>query len=152
MKYSLFLLTTLCSATLAGAVECSVQIYGTETKNYTDTANQKITQIIVPAVCQDFSITLTNTSKRHKTTMGHNLVIAKSSDVKGVVLDGAIAGIGKDYLKPKDKRILTHTKLLGGGESDTVRFKVSAIQGGDYDFFCSFLGHENKMHGKLVVR
>ena len=151
-KYHLLLLSILCLANFAYAAECAIEIYGTETKDYTDTTGKKISQIIVPTACREFSVTLTNTSKRHKTTMGHNFVVAKQGDVKGIVLDGAIAGIKKDYLKPKDKRILVHSKLLGPGERDTVKIKVASIKDGGYDFFCSFLGHESKMHGKLIVQ
>ena len=151
-RYNLLFIGILCSANLAYAAECAIDIYGTETKDYTDTAGKKISQIVIPAACNEFAVTLTNTSKRHKTTMGHNFVVAKQGDVKGIVLDGAIAGIKKDYLKPKDKRVLVHTKLLGPGESDTVKIKVASIKGGGYDFFCSFLGHETKMHGKLIVQ
>ena len=84
--------------------------------------------------------------------MGHNVVIAKAKDVKAIALDGAIAGVGKDYLKPGDTRIVAASKMVGGGERTSVRFAVSKVKEGGYDFFCSFLGHERKMRGKLIVK
>ena len=68
-----------------------------------------------------------------------------------VAIDGAIAGVKKDYLKPGDTRVLAASKMIGGGDKTSVRFPVAKIKGGGYDFFCSFLGHERKMHGKLIV-
>ena len=58
----------------------------------------------------------------------------------------------KDYLKPGDTRVLAASKMIGGGDKTSVRFPVAKIKGGGYDFFCSFLGHETKMHGKLIVQ
>ena len=75
----------------------------------------------------------------------------KEKDVKAIAIDGAIAGITKDYLKPGDTRVLAASKMVGGGEQTSVRFPVKKIKDGGYDFFCSFLGHERKMHGKLIV-
>ena len=72
-KYNLLFIGILCSANLAYAAECAIEIYGTETKDYTDTMGKKISQIVIPAACNEFAVTLTNTSKRHKTTMGHNI-------------------------------------------------------------------------------
>ena len=63
-----------------------------------------------------------------------------------------VAGLDKEYVKPDDERVIAHTKMLGGGESDTVTFKTEALEvGGDYDFFCSYPGHAAVMKGKVVV-
>ncbi|MBO7381071.1 MAG: hypothetical protein J6U05_05310 [Neisseriaceae bacterium] len=44
------------------------------------------------------------------------------------------------------------SKMVGGGEKTSAKVSVAAIKAGGYDFFCSFPGHEVKMHGKLTVK
>jgi azurin len=47
--------------------------------------------------------------------------------------------------------VIAHTKVVGGGESTSVKFPVSKLtKGGDYTFFCSFPGHYGLMKGKLI--
>ena len=90
--------------------------------------------------------------KMPKTAMGHNVVVVKSSDIKGVIKDGMRYGISKDYLKPNDKRVVAASKMIGGGEKTSVKIPVAKIKDGEYLFFCSFLGHDRKMRGKLEVK
>ena len=45
--------------------------------------------------------------------------------------------------------IIAATKLLGGGETDTVIFDAPAA--GTYEFLCSFPGHYAIMKGKFIV-
>ena len=60
-------------------------------------------------------------------------------------------GWTKDYLPVDDQRIIAHTKVIGGGESASVKFPVSKLtKGGDYTFFCSFPGHYGLMRGKFI--
>ncbi|MCY1552809.1 Azurin [compost metagenome] len=62
------------------------------------------------------------------------------------------AGLDKDYLKADDARIIAHTKMIGGGESDSVTFEVSKLAAGEsYEFFCSFPGHVSMMKGTLAL-
>jgi azurin len=44
---------------------------------------------------------------------------------------------------------VAHTKLIGGGESDTINFTIT--EPGTYDYICSFPGHLALMKGKLIV-
>ena len=84
--------------------------------------------------------------------MGHNLVVAKTSDVQAISADGIAAGVDKDYLKADDARVIAHTKLIGGGESDSVTFDVSKLDAAEaYQFFCSFPGHAALMKGALTL-
>ena len=46
--------------------------------------------------------------------------------------------------------VIVYTKLLGGGESDTITF--DAPEKGYYTFLCTFPGHWGLMKGKLVVK
>ena len=83
---------------------------------------------------------------------GRRFVIAAASDMQGIETDGIAAGAASDYVKPGDTRVIAHTKLVGGGQSDTVSFPVSKLQsGGPYEFFCSFPGHAAIMKGTISV-
>ena len=110
-------------------------------------------EIVVDKTCEDFTINLVHTGKLPKAAMGHNVVITKAADKQAVANDATKAGPAADYLKPNDDRVIAHTKLIGGGEKDSVTFKTAALDaGGDYDFFCSFPGHWAIMTGKVVVK
>lgn len=150
-KLVLLLIMGLFSVSAFAADKCSYDLLGTDTRDYKNEQGEIVKQIIVPSSCTNFTITLRNVTKMHKNIMGHNVVIAKEKDVKAIAIDGAIAGVKKDYLKPGDTRVLAASKMIGGGDKTSVRFPVAKIKGGGYDFFCSFLGHERKMHGKLIV-
>ena len=101
--------------------------------------------------CTEVKLTLNHTGKLAKAAMGHNWVLTKTADYQGVANDGLKAGAAADYLPADDARIIAHTKLIGGGESDSITFATSALEkGGDYTFFCSFPGHWAIMKGVLV--
>ena len=108
-------------------------------------------EITVPSSCKQFSITLKHNGKMPAAAMGHNVVIAKTADVDAVAKEGAGAA-ATNYVKDGDTRVIAHTKVVGGGEKDSVTFKTDVLEaGGDYDFFCSFPGHYAVMRGKVVV-
>ncbi|MCP4237751.1 MAG: azurin, partial [Aestuariibacter sp.] len=45
------------------------------------------------------------------------------------------------------------TKIIGGGEQDTVTFDMSKLSSAeDYTFFCSFPGHFAIMKGSFIVK
>ena len=49
--------------------------------------------------------------------------------------------------------VVAHTRLIGGGESTSVAFPVSKLQGGGpWVFFCSFPGHAALMKGTVTIR
>ena len=136
------------TAPAATATGCSFDLKGTDTMTYTDAAGKPVPEIVVPASCQDFE----HTGKMPKAAMGHNVVIAKSADVKAVSAAGVKAGVKGDYLQAGDPKVVAASKMVGGGEKTTVKVPVAKIKEGGYDFFCSFPGHEIKMHGKLTVK
>ncbi|AEB84756.1 azurin [Alicycliphilus denitrificans] len=130
----------------AWAADCATEINGNDAMQYDKTS------ISVPASCKQFTVTLKHTGKLPKATMGHNWVLAKTADMQGVVADGVAAGLGKNYVKDGDTRVLAHTKVVGGGESDAVTFATSALKaGGPYSYFCSFPGHSVVMKGSLAL-
>jgi len=106
-------------------------------------------EIKVPAG-STVALTLKHVGKIAKAAMGHNLVILTAgADVNGFAT-AAMSAKDEDYLpKAKAASVLAATKLLGGGESDTIVFKAPAA--GSYDFLCSFPGHYAIMKGKFIV-
>ncbi|MDM9559370.1 azurin [Bordetella petrii] len=107
-------------------------------------------EIVVDQSCKEFTVHLKHVGKMAKAAMGHNWVLTKEADMQAVATDGMTAGLDKDYVKPDDARVIAHTKLIGGGESDSVTFDTSKLAAGDkYAFFCSFPGHWAIMKGTL---
>ncbi|HET6632272.1 MAG TPA: azurin [Rhodanobacteraceae bacterium] len=127
--------------------DCGTEIEANDAMQY------NVSSIVVPSSCSDFKITLKHTGTLPVASMGHDVVITKKSDMAGVDADGAAAGLDKGYVKPDDPRVIAHTKLIGGGETTSVSFPVSKINGdGPYVFFCSFPGHSVLMHGPISVQ
>jgi azurin len=101
--------------------------------------------------CTTIEVTLKHTGKLAAAAMGHNFVLTATADAVGVANDGLGAGLAAQYVKPGDKRVIAHTKVIGGGESDTVKIPASALKkGGDYTFECTFPGHSALMKGKFI--
>ena len=101
-----------------------------------------------------YSIKLENTGKLPKVAMGHNLIILKSGidaikfGQKLITDYGAEAS--NDWKPVKaEKFILSQTKMLGPGESDTLKLKFE--KKGSYHFLCSFPGHFGQMRGIITV-
>ena len=131
------------AAPLAHAADCAIDVTGDDALKF----NTK--EIKVPATCKEFTINLTHTGKMPAASMGHNVVITKTSDLDAVAKDGATAK--PDHVKPNDARVIAFTKIIGGGEKTSVTFDTAKLEaGGDYSFFCSFTGHWMIMKGKIV--
>lgn len=82
---------------------------------------------------------------------GLRLLGAGASDVSAIVNAGLAAGAQHGYLPQNDKRIIAATKVVGGGESTTVKFSTAAlVQGARYVFFCSSPGHSSVMRGAFL--
>lgn len=133
-------------ATASASGECAIVIESDDKMTF----NTK--EINVKSSCKDFSVTLKHVGIQPKAGMGHNVVISKAADKDGVVNDGIAASADKDYIKPDDARVIAATKLIGGGESDTVVFPVSKLAKGEqYAFFCTFPGHAALMSGTVKL-
>lgn len=115
-----------------------------------DAMKYSLTEIRVRAG-EKFQLKLTNIGQMPKTAMGHNWVLLKPMD-DAAVMAFAMSGAAKMpvYLPDDLSAVLAHTKILGGGESDTIEVTAPA-QPGDYPFICTFPGHAALMKGKLVV-
>lgn len=89
-----------------------------------------------------------------KTAMGHNLVVLKPGTAVPAFATKAMTAATTDYI-PQDedskKLMVTHTKLIGGGESDTITF-TAPDEAGAYPYLCTFPGHFAIMQGVLTVK
>jgi azurin len=134
------------AASSAFAADCSVEIEGNDAMQFNKPA------IEVSKSCKEFTVKLKHAGKLPKQAMGHNWVLAKTADVQAVAADGVAAGLPQDYVKAGDARVVAHTKVVGGGESDSVSFPVAKLSAADsYTFFCSFPGHSSIRKGTLKL-
>jgi azurin len=97
-------------------------------------ANEKVT------------LTLKNVGTMTKDAMGHNFVLLKDGTDLAAFSQSAINA--PDHIPANNPAVITHTKLLGPGESDTIEFTVPA---GTYTYICSFPGHYMTMTGVLTA-
>lgn len=108
-------------------------------------------ELAVPANCSDVELTLRHAGQLPAKVMGHDWVLAKDSDMSAIVNAGLAAGLSHGFLPENDKRIIAATKVVGGGESATVKFSTAAlVQGARYVFFCTSPGHSAVMRGKFL--
>ena len=94
------------------------------------------------------TLTLNHTGRFPASSMGHNFVLLKKDiDVNEYALR-ATGARNSEYI-PEGDNELAYTKMLGGGESDTITF--DAPEPGTYIFICSFPGHYQLMMGEFIV-
>ncbi len=99
---------------------------------------------------QPITLTLKHIGKVPKEAMGHNLVILEEGTDEAAFATKAMNAKDTDYIPASEKAsIIAHTKLLGGGEEDTIEFTID--KKGTYNFLCTFPGHFAMMKGVLIV-
>ncbi|MDX9739698.1 MAG: azurin [Gammaproteobacteria bacterium] len=129
----------------AAMAQCSFEIEATDQMTW------NTPEIKVPGDCTEVTVTLKHVGKLPKQTMGHGWVLTKGADMQGVASAGMAAGIANNHIPQGDGRVIAHTNLVGGGETDSVTFSTSGLEkGGDYSYFCPFPGHFAVMKGKLT--
>ena len=129
-------------AAFAADKVCKLEIAGNDAMQY----DKK--ELDVAADCTQVQLTLTHSGKLPAAAMGHNWVLVKTADVTTVANAGMSAGLANNYLTPGDTHVIASTKIVGGGQSDTVTFPTSKLtKGGDYTFMCTFPGHYVIMKG-----
>ncbi len=139
---TVLLLGALILPRFAHADPCQLEISGNDQMQYDKQA------LSVPASCQQVTLTLHHVGKLPREAMGHNWVLVNAADLEAVANAGMGAGFTNDYVAPGDKRVLAHTKLIGGGQTTSVTFPTSILKpGGNYRYLCTFPGHHALMHG-----
>jgi len=98
---------------------------------------------------QKITLTLNHIGKMDKSIMGHNFVLLKKDVDVIAFAEKAVLAKNNEYI-PEGDEVIVYTKLLGGGESDTITF--DAPEKGYYTYLCTFPGHWGLMKGKLVVK
>ena len=97
---------------------------------------------------KNIRLVLNHTGKIGKEFMGHNFVLLK----KDVDVDD-FAMLALDFKEneyiPKNNDFIVHTRMLGGGESDTINFTID--EPGSYTYVCTFPGHYQIMQGILTI-
>ena len=146
LRKILFASVLMLGAPAAMAATCSVNLEGNDMMKF------NVANIDVSKSCKDFTINLKHTGKLARNVMGHNVVVAKTADMKGIDADGIKAGLAADYIKAGDTRVVAHSKVVGGGESTSVKIPVSKLGAGPYSFFCSFPGHSSLMKGTITLK
>jgi azurin len=141
---SLACLSLLLAASGAFAADklCKVDISSTDQMTF----DKK--EIVIAADCTEVEVTLKHVGKLPAQAMGHNWVLTRTADLTATATDGMTAGFANDHVKKGDTRVLAHTKIVGGGQSTSVKFPTSVLKKGEaYSFFCSFPGHYVMMKG-----
>jgi azurin len=124
---------------------CKLEITGNDQMQYS------AKELSVPADCTQVQLTLKHIGKLPKEAMGHNWVLVRSADLTAVANAGLTAGPANNYVQPGDKRVIAHTKSIGGGESDTITFPTAGLAGQSLMYLCTFPGHNALMRGTFKV-
>src|SRR5256885_17033115 len=115
----------LAAAPYAHAADaCKLEISGNDLMQYDKP------ELSAPATCKQITVTLHHTGKLPREAMGHNWVLVNAADLAAVATAGLGAGLASDYVAPDDKRVLAHTKTIGGGETTSVTFGASLLKKG----------------------
>lgn len=96
-------------------------------------------------------VVLTNVGTLAKEVMGHNLTILNPGTVVADFATKAMTAKETDYQPASEAAsVFAKTRLLGPGESDTLRFTAPAA--GAYPYLCTFPGHFAVMQGVMTVK
>ncbi len=98
-------------------------------------------------------LTLKHVGKLPKVAMGHNIVILKKGTNLAAWASKAMTAAATDYIPADEaskKAVIANTKVLGGGETDSITFSIK--DAGEYQYLCSFPGHFAVMQGKITVK
>ncbi len=101
---------------------------------------------------EKLKITLKTISNMDKSQMAHNWVLLKQgTDGLNFVTKG-LQHPDNDYIDPDlEGKIIAHTDMLGGGETDSIVITVPEEKG-KYEYVCTFRAHyQAGMKGHLIV-
>lgn len=146
MKKFALTLAAIVAAPFAFAEDAKLELTGNDqmqfnTKALEVTAGQKVT------------LTFKHIGQLPAVAMGHNVIILKPGTELPAFAAKCAPAKDHGYI-PQDEEskalIIANTKMLGGGEEDTITF--TAPEAGEYPFICSFPGHFAIMQGVLTVK
>jgi azurin len=98
---------------------------------------------------QTVKLTLVHTGKLAKEALGHNWALLAQGTIVSDFAAKAMQAKDTNYIPAGATEVIVHTKLIGGGESDTIEFAAPAK--GVYEFICTFPGHSAVMRGTFYV-
>ena len=82
--------------------------------------------------------------------VGHNWVLVKPGQEESVLASATAAGDDSDWLDANDPGIIAATRLIEGGQKDSITFDAPAP--GTYTFVCTFPDHyKGGMKGTLTI-
>jgi azurin len=139
------------------AANTETTVPGVEKLNYSDTIQLKAgenmrfdKELFRVRAGKKIRLILINTSKKSNMSMTHNVVILlKGTDIADFA--DAVRTAKEEQYTPSSVAplIIAHSKMVPGGESDSIDFVIT--QPGVYDYICSFPGHWGTMQGKIVA-
>ena len=135
---------TLAQETATAPVEKEVSI----TINAGDDMKYDLAEIKVKEG-QTIKLTINHTGKLAKEAMGHNWALLAQGTIVSDFSAKAMQAKDTDYIPAGATEVIVHTKLIGGGQSDTIEFVAPAK--GVYEFICTFPGHSALMKGTFYV-
>ena len=139
-----FILLLLTESGFSYTDSCRIDITANDLMQF----NQR--ELSVASDCTEVELTLKHVGSQPAKVMGHNWVLAKTRDVPSLANEGAAAGFTHDFQPTGDARILAATRIVGGGESTTIKFPTATLQKDEnYSFFCSAPGHYGVMKGRF---
>src|SRR5690606_33101198 len=99
---------------------------------------------------EEITLTFTNAGVLPLETMGHNVVVLeKKADVQTFATASAKAKETNYISELYITDIIAQTKLLGPGESETIKFTLK--DPGEYTYICTFPGHWIQMKGVIIA-
>lgn len=99
---------------------------------------------------EEVTLNFTNAGVLPLETMGHNVVVLeKKADVQKFATASAKAKETNYISDLYITDIIAQTKLLGPGESETIKFTLK--EPGEYTFICTFPGHWIAMKGTITA-
>lgn len=147
MKNLILALATTCIALPAFAEEKKIELTGSDQMQYS-------TKALEVTAGDTVVLTFKHIGKLPKTAMGHNFVLLKADTKVPDFSMKAMKAVATEYIPDDEeskKAVIAHTKLIGGGETDTLTFTAPA-EPGAYPYICSFPGHFALMQGVLTVK
>ena len=122
---------------LGDGVELAIDVDGNNLEFNTDSLSA--------AAGSEVVVTFNNSSSVNS----HNWALVEAGSKDDVATAGLAAGQDNNWLPSGDARLLSATVLLGPGESGQATFTAPAA--GDYQFVCTFPGHNFTMFGTFTV-